>query len=288
MRYQFIESHRKVYPVTLMCQVLEVSRAGFYDWRHRAPSERSKRHADLTAQVQVTFDVSRQTYGSPRITHELLDQGIKVCRNTVARIMRKSQLAARQRRRFVPRTTDSSHDQPIAPNHLDRRFEAGSKAPRAWVGDITYIPTEEGWLYLAAIMDLQTRKIVGWATADHLRVDLVLGALHMALANSKHPPEGLVHHSDRGVQYACRQYREALEARGIVCSMSRSGDCYDNAAMESLWATIKTEEVYRTIYATREQARQCLFEYIEAFYNRQRRHSALGYLSPEAFEARMN
>jgi transposase InsO family protein len=288
MRYLFIASHQRIYPVTLLCEVLEVSRSGFYDWQDRTPSPRSCRQADLTAQVHVAFAASRHTYGSPRITHELADRGMKVCRNTVARIMRQEQLAARPRRRFVPKTTDSSHDQPVAPNHLDRRFEAGRSTLRAWVGDITYIPTQEGWLYLAAIMDLKTRRIVGWATADHLRAELALDALHMALANSQHLPLGLIHHSDRGIQYACRQYREVLESRGIVCSMSRTGNCYDNAVMESFWATLKTEEVYRTPYATRAQARQRLFDYIEVFYNRQRRHSALGYLSPEAFEARMN
>jgi transposase InsO family protein len=288
MRYLFIASHFQQYPVTLMCEVLEVSRSGFYDWQNRAPSPQSRRRADLVAQVHVAFQASRETYGSPRITHELAHQGIKVSRNTVARIMRQEQLEARQRRRFVPRTTDASHDQPIAPNHLDRRFTAGRAAPRAWVGDITYIPTEEGWLYLAAIMDLRTRKIVGWAMADHLRAELALEALHMALGQSQNPAESLLHHSDRGVQYACRQYRKVLESRGIVCSMSRSGNCYDNAVMESLWATIKTEEVYRRSYATRQDARASLFEYIELFYNRLRRHSALGYLSPEAFEATLN
>ncbi len=288
MRYLFIASHQKKYPVAIMCHVLEVSRSGFYDWQNRAPSARSRRRADLKAQVHVAFIASHETYGSPRITVELAEQGVRACRNTIARIMREDQLTARQKRRFVPRTTDASHDQPIAPNHLDRRFEAGPEAARAWVGDITYIPTKEGWLYLAAIMDVRTRKILGWAMADHLRAELALEALHMALGRSRIPVEGLMHHSDRGSQYACREYREVLESHGIVCSMSGRGNCYDNAVMESLWATIKTEEVYRQSYATRQEARDRLFEYMELFYNRHRRHSALGYLSPEAFEAQLN
>jgi transposase InsO family protein len=269
-----------------MCEVLEVSPSGFYDWLERVPSVRATRHADLAAQVKRAFQASRETYGSPRITRELTHQGIPVCRNTVAKLMQEAGLAGRTPRRFVPRTTDSSHAHAIAPNQLDRQFEPGCGHP-AWVSDITYIPTQQGWLYLAAVMDLRTRRIVGWAMADHMRVELVLDALHMALGRVG-PQDGLVHHSDRGVQYACGEYRKLLEARGITCSMSRTGNCYDNAVMESFWATLKIEAVYRQDYATREQARQDIFEYIEVFYNRTRRHSALGYLSPEAFEASLN
>ncbi len=286
MRYAFIRDHHEAYPVRLMCSVLEVSPSGYYDWKKRLPSARSVRHAQLTAQVKVAFDASRQTYGSPRITRELIDQGTQVCRNTVAKLMREAGLAGRMPKRFIPRTTDASHAHPIAPNELDRQFTPGRGMP-AWVSDITYIPTDEGWLYLAAIMDLRTRRIVGWAMADHLRVELVLDALHMAIGRNR-PDAGLVHHSDRGLQYACGQYRQLLKERGITCSMSRTGNCYDNAVMESFWATLKIEEVYRQEYATRQQARQCLFEYIEVFYNRIRRHSALGYLSPEAFAASLN
>lgn len=270
----------------LMCKVLEVSPSGFYDWHQRAPSPRSRRHADLTAQVKVAFHGARATYGSPRITRELTDRGVPACRNTVAKVMREAGLAGRTPRRFVPRTTDASHAHPIAPNALDRQFAAGGGDP-AWVSDITYIPTREGWLYLAAVMDLRTRRIVGWAMADHMRATLVLDALHMALARTD-AAAGLVHHSDRGVQYASGEYRRLLASRGITCSMSRTGNCYDNAVMESFWATLKIEEVYRQNYATHAQARQHLFEFIEVFYNRIRRHSALGYLSPEAFEASLN
>jgi putative transposase len=287
MRYLFIEAHTPDYPVRMMCRVLEVSPSGYYDWRQRAPSPRVLRRADLKAQVKVAFEASRQTYGSPRITHELADQSIKVCRNTVARIMQELDLRARTPRRFVPQTTDSSHDHPIAPNGLDRQFAPGKSQPPTWVGDITYIPTDEGWLYLAAIMDLRTRRIIGWAMADHLRAELAIEALQMALGQTG-AADDLVHHSDRGVQYACREYRQLLEDRGIVCSMSRTGNCYDNAVMESFWATFKVEEIYRQNYATRDQARQSAFEYIELFYNRVRRHSSLGYISPEAFEASLN
>jgi transposase InsO family protein len=286
MRYAFIQQHKDAYPVRLACAILEVSPSGFYDWRDRVPAGRSRRRAALTVEVQAAFEQSRQTYGSPRITRELVERGVPVCRNTVARVMKEAGLAGRAPRRFVPRTTDSAHAHPIAPNALDRQFEPGPAAP-TWVGDITYVWTREGWLYLAAIMDLRTRRIVGWAMDQHMRVQLVLDALRMALRR-KRPGQGLVHHSDRGVQYACGEYRRELEAHGIVCSMSRTGNCYDNAVMESFWATLKIEEAYRRDYATREEAKRYIFEYIEVFYNRQRRHSALGYVSPETFEASLN
>jgi transposase InsO family protein len=270
-----------------MCEILEVSRSGFYDFQKRQPGPRARRHADLTRQVTVAFQSARETYGSPRITRELADAGVRVCRNTVAKIMQEAGLAGRTPRRFVPKTTDSSHEHPIAQNRLGRQFQPGDTATPAWVADITYIPTQEGWLYLAAVMDLRSRKIVGWAMADHLRAGLTLDALHMALKRTG-TSEGLVHHSDRGVQYACSAYRQLLESRGMVCSMSRTGNCYDNAVMESFWATLKVEAVYRKQYATRDQATHEIFEYIEVFYNRIRRHSALGYTSPEAFEASLN
>jgi transposase InsO family protein len=269
-----------------MCDILEVSRSGFYDWNDRGPSRQQQRRLALTVQVKTAFQESRETYGSPRITRELADSGFKACRNTIARIMKEQGLFGRTPRRYIPRTTDSSHDHPIAQNALDRAFSAGSGIP-AWISDITYVPTAEGWLYLAAIMDLRTRRIIGWAMADHMRVDLVIDALKMALGRGQ-PGEQLTHHSDRGSQYACRDYRQLLANHQITCSMSRTGNCYDNAVMESFWATLKTEEVYRNNYLTRRQAAAAIFTYIEIFYNRQRRHSALGYLSPEAFEAKMN
>ena len=270
----------------LMCHMLEVSRSGYYAWIDRGPSPQAQRRAALAVQVKVAFAASRQTYGSPRITRELADGGFKACRNTIAKLMRQEGIMGRIPKGFVPRTTDAAHDHPIAANELDRQFAPGKGAP-AWISDITYIPTQEGWLYLAAVMDLRTRKILGWAMADHMRVDLVLEALTMALARGK-PGQNLLHHSDRGSQYACQHYRQVLAEHEITCSMSRTGNCYDNAVMESFWATYKTEEVYRHPYATRDQAMAAAFNYIEIFYNRQRRHSALGYLSPEAFEASMN
>jgi transposase InsO family protein len=269
-----------------MCDILEVSRSGYYDWVDRPQSPQAQRRAALAVQVRAAFEESRQTYGSPRITCELAEDGFKACRHTIAKIMRAEGLFGRMPKRFVPRTTDSTHDHPIAANTLDRQFAPGAGTP-TWISDITYIPTQEGWLYLAAIMDLRTRKIVGWAMADHMRVDLVLEALRMALARRK-PGQNLLHHSDRGTQYACQDYRSLLAQHQITCSMSRTGHCYDNAVMESFWATYKIEEVYRNHYATRAQATAATFNYIEIFYNRQRRHSALGYLSPEAFEATMN
>jgi len=272
--------------VQLMCDILEVSRSGFYDYLHHRPGPQAQRREVLAVKIKAVFHSSRQVYGSPRIARHLAEEGIAVCRHTVAKLMRQTGLAGRLPKRFIPQTTDSRHDQPVAPHVLDRDFAPGKGTP-VWVTDITYIPTDQGWLYLAAVMDLRTRRILGWAMEDHMRVELVLSALHMALGRSQ-PGQDLIHHSDRGVQYACHTYRELLQSQGITCSMSRTGNCYDNAVMESFWATLKVEEVYRQNYATRDQAKQALFSYIEQFYNRQRRHSALGYLSPEAFAASLN
>lgn len=270
----------------LMCDLLEVSRSGFYDWNGRDQSPQEKRRAALAVRVKIAFQESRETYGSPRITRDLAESGFKACRNTIAKIMRKERLFGRTPRRYVPQTTDSSHAYPIADNTLARAFAPGSGTP-AWISDITYIPTQEGWLYLAAVMDLRTRRLLGWAMADHMRVELVQEALSMALARRK-PTQPLLHHSDRGSQYACPDYRTLLKKHRITCSMSRTGNCYDNAVMESFWATLKTEEVYRHPYQTRQEATAAIFNYVETFYNRKRRHSALGYVSPEAFEASLN
>jgi transposase InsO family protein len=269
-----------------MCDILEVSRSGYYDWVDRPVSPQAQRRAALALQVKVTFEESRKTYGSPRIALELAHGDFKASRNTIAKIMRKERLFGCMPKRYVPQTTDSSHDHPIAENLLDRQFAPGLGTP-AWVSDITYIPTQQGWLYLSAVMDLRTRCIIGWAMAKHMRVELVLDALTMALQRGKHR-QPLLHHSDRGTQYACGEYRKLLAEHQITCSMSRTGNCYDNAVMESFWATLKKEEVHRNDYSTPEQAAAAIFSYIEIFYNRQRRHSALGYLSPEAFEAGLN
>lgn len=287
MKFAFIREHLQAdYGLTMSCQVLKVSRSGYYAWSGREPSRRQQRREGLAIKIHALHAEHRKLYGSPRICAALNAGGQKVCVNTVAKLMRQQGLRGRLKRRFVPRTTDSGHSRPVANNLLDRQFTARA-ANRAWVADITYVRTEEGWLYLAGVMDLYSRRIVGWSMADHMETRLVSDALEMALKRRR-PPEGLVHHSDRGVQYACDAYRGQLEQHGICVSMSRRGNCYDNAAMESFWSTLKTELVHLERYADHEQARRSIFEYIEVFYNRKRLHSSLGYVSPEAFEAATN
>jgi transposase InsO family protein len=269
-----------------MCDVLQVSRSGYYAWVNRAPSPSRLRREELIGQIRQAHEMSDGTYGSPRIHAELAEQEVEVCVNTVAKLMRQAGIRSATHRRFVVRTTDSDHQLPVAANVLGRQFHA-DLPDQKWCCDITYIPTAEGFLYLAGVMDLCTRKIVGWSMAEHLRTELCLDAVDMAI-RSRRPGEGLVHHSDRGVQYASEEYRQLLQSHGIRLSMSRVGDCYDNAAMESFWGTLKTELVYRRSYQTREEARQSVFKYIECWYNRRRRHSAIGYKSPEQFEASLN
>jgi transposase InsO family protein len=283
MKFTFIKEHREEFPVVDMCRVLEVSKSGFYRWAREPVGKRERRRLQLGDAVERVHRANRGVYGSPRVHAVLVGEGRKVCRNTVAKVMRQRGIQARTHRRFKVRTTDSNHDHPIAPNLLDRDFQAG-RINRAWLTDITYIPTDEGFLYLAGVMDLCSRKIIGWSMAEHMRADLVCDALNMALA-VRRPGADLLHHSDRGVQYACAQYQALLKARGITVSMSGVGDCYDNAPKESFWGTLKTELVYLERFTTREQARAAIFEYIECFYNRVRLHSSLGYVSPEAFEA---
>jgi putative transposase len=283
VKFAFIQAHRMIWPVGVICRVLEVTRGGFYAWRRRKPSARRQRQEELTEKIRSVHQANRRVYGSPRIHRELLAGGEKVCRNTVARLMSQRNIRARIKRKYVPRTTDSRHEHVVAKNVLDRRFDA-SVPNRKWVADITYVATQEGWLYLAVVMDLCSRKIVGWSMADHMRTDLVSDALKMAIAR-RQPERGLLHHSDRGVQYASDDYQELLKRNEIKCSMSEKGNCYDNAAMESFFATLKTELVHEETYATHDAARASIFEYIEVFYNRNRRHSSLGYLSPEMFEA---
>jgi transposase InsO family protein len=288
VRFAFIKDNRDQWPVAVQCRVLAVSRAGFYAWLNRPESSRAAARREQTEAIRVAHAQCREVYGSPRITAELAARGgPEACENTVARAMRAAGIAARRRRRFVPRTTDAAHANPVAPNLLDRDF-AADLPDRKWACDITYVATaDDGWLYVAAVMDLCSRRIVGWAMADHLRTELCLDALAMALAGRR-PGPGLLHHSDRGVQYTCGDYRAALAAAGVTCSMSRTADCYDNAAMESFWATLKRELVDGADYATHDQARRSIFEYVEVFYNRTRRHSALGHVSPEQFEAAIN
>ena len=287
MRFQFIHERCKEYPVTLLCRMLQVSRSGYYAWRDRPASVRRQRREELLRQIRQMHEQSRGTYGSPRVTIELKETGVSISRNTVAKYMRESGILAQPRRRFVPRTTDSDHEHPIAANRLDRDF-AADRPNRKWACDLTYIWTHEGWLYLSVVIDLFSRKVVGWSMTDHLRTEgTVAEALAMAL-KQRRPEAGLLHHSDRGVQYACEAYRAMLAEHGIMCSMSRCGNCYDNAVAESFFGTLKTELVHRERYATRSEAQSSVFEWIECWYNRRRRHSSLDYVSPETFEARIN
>ena len=284
MKFEFVKKHRATWPVGVMCRVLRVSRSGFYAWSGRLPSPRAKRNQELVEKIRQVHEANRQLYGSPRVHQALLVNGQIVSRNTVAKLMRRARIRAKSGRRFIPRTTDSRHQQPVAHNKLARDFTAEAM-DRKWLADITYVPTGEGWLYLAAVLDAFSRKVVGWSMTDHMETELATDALKMAVARRRRRTEDLLHHSDRGVQYASDDYQSLLARHGIDCSMSGRGDCYDNAMMESFWATLKTELVHQRRYATREEARQSIFEYIEMFYNRQRLHSSLGYVSPDSFEA---
>jgi putative transposase len=286
LRFRFIQDHAEDYPVTVLCRLLDVARSGYYAWCHRQPGVRAQRRATLTAAIRAVHAKSRGRYGSPRVHRVLRAEGTACCENTVAKLMKAAHLRAKTHQRFVVRTTDSQHTQPLAPNRLGQEFVA-ERPDRVWVADITYVATGEGWLYLAAIVDLCTRKVVGWHTADHLRTDLVSVALRQALAQRR-PEPGWVHHSDRGVQYASDDYQELLREHGGVASMSRAGNCYDNAVMESFFGTLKTELIYHESYATRKEAEQALFEYLEGFYNTTRLHSSLDYQSPLEFENSLN
>jgi len=286
VKYAWIAAHQMEFDVETMCRLLDVGKSGFYAAQNRPHSAGQMRREELLCEIKNVHVESRGTYGSPRVFEELKAQGIKVCKNTVAKIMSKGEIRSKIVKRYVPNTTDSRHDHPVAENVLDQNFDTCA-TNRKWVTDITYIETEEGWLYLAGVLDLHSRKVVGWSMADHMKTELVEDALKMAVAR-RNPGTGLLHHSDRGSQYACGDYQNLLVKNGFKCSMSRAGNCYDNAVLESFWGTLKTELVYHEQYKTREQARQSIFEYIEVFYNRRRRHSSLGYVSPEAFEAGLN
>lgn len=283
MKFSFIKDHQAQFPVLDMCRVLEVSKSGFYRWAKAPVGKRQRRREELGEAIARVHAANRGVYGSPRVRAALVEEGREVCRNTVAKVMKQRGIKARTHRRFRVRTTDSRHDHPIAANLLNREFAAGKLNTR-WTTDITYIHTDEGFLYLAGVMDLCSRKIVGWAMAEHMRAELVRDALNMAL-DARRPGADLLHHSDRGVQYACREYRTLLESRGITVSMSGVGNCYDNAPTESFWGKLKTELVYLERFSTRTRARAAVFDYIECFYNRTRLHSSLGYKSPERFEA---
>ena len=276
------------YSIRSLCQAMEVSHSGYYDWfsRQSHPGPRAQANVRLLQQItQIHLD-SRQTYGSPRVQQQLTRAGHVHGRNRIARLMRQGGLRGRVQRRFKVSTTDSNHDQPIAPNRL-AQLPPPNAPNQIWVGDITYIQTEQGWLYLAGIMDLFSRRIVGWAMSQNLDTQLVLSAWNMAHTHRQAPPK-LVFHSDRGCQYASAPFRKALAQSQCLPSMSRKACCYDNAAMESFWSTLKQELVYRRCFKTRVEARQAIFDFIEAFYNRRRLHSSLKYLCPVDFENQIN
>jgi putative transposase len=283
VKYQFIEDHREQYPITMMCRVLDIARSGYYAWRKQPLSARKMADLLLLMHIRDVFEQSRQTYGSYRIQATLVEQGLRCGRKRVARLMGEDELEPKTSRPFKVVTTDTNHTLPVAPNRLNQAFTA-DRPDQIWLADITYVPTAEGWLYLAVVLDLYSRRIVGWAISDSLHRQLVIDALQMALT-ARQPPPGLLHHSDRGSQYASQEYQTLLTQAQMVGSMSRKGNCYDNAPLESFFGTFKTELVFHQHYATRAQAKLDIFEYIEVFYNRFRRHSALDYKSPVNYEA---
>jgi putative transposase len=287
VRYGCIQHHQAEFRVVLMCRVLDVTRSGFYAWCKREPSERARKDQRLRIEVRVIHRESRGRYGSPRIHQELQARGERVSRKRVARLMLVEGLRGKKKRRFWV-TTNSDHAYPVAPNLLDRKFAvADVPGPdRVWVADITYVPTREGWLYLAVIIDLASRLVVGWSMGETLEAELAIAALEMALERRR-PGPGLLHHSDRGVQYASNAYRELLEEQKAVVSMSRKGNCWDNAVAESFFATAEIELMEDANWDTRAEARSAIFQFMEVWYNRERRHSTLGYLTPAEFDKRL-
>lgn len=281
MRYAWIREHQAEYPVQVMCRVLEVSDSGYYDWRDRPPSDRQQRHQQIAqAAARAHFQYDR-VYGYRKVYEELQADGVRCCEDMVRQVMRENGLRSKVKRKFVI-TTDSNHSEPIADNILNRDFSA-ERPNEKWVADITYIATAEGWLYLAAVMDLFSRRIVGWAMSENIDAALATSALKMAI-EQRHPDAGLLHHSDRGVQYASGDYQAILKQFQMTCSMSRKGNCWDNAVMENFFGRLKCEWTADRVFATRQAAKESLFKYIEVFYNRQRRHASLGYVSPAAYE----
>ena len=274
------------YGIKDLCEALEVSRSGYHAFCHRGKSQRLEENVRILQEMEAVFLSSRKTYGSPRIKAALNQAGFVCGKNRVARLMREHGLCAVKKRRYRPRTTDSKHDHPIARNHWAEQKPA-VRPNEVWLADITYVDTQEGWLYLAGVMDACSRKIVGWGMDQQMPTELTSGAFQQAV-DRQNPLEGLLHHSDRGSQYASTEYRKLLEDHGVLASMSRAGNCYDNAMMESFWGTLKTECFQGVVPETRQQARQMIFEYIEMFYNRVRLHSSLGYQSPVDFENKLN
>jgi putative transposase len=286
-KFAFVAAERANHAVARLCRVVGASVSGFYAWLRAIPAARSRAEAEaeLRGHIGRIFAARCGVYGAPRVHAELRREGRRHSHRRIGRLLREMGLAARRGCRRTPRTTDNRHDLPVAPNLLERRF-AAEQPDTVWLADLSYLPTDEGWLYLAALEDMATREIVGWSMADHLRAGLCVDALVMALQRCR-PPEGLIHHSDRGVQDASTPYREVLERHGIGQSMGRRGDCLDNAPMESFLASLKTEHVHRAWFRTRAEAPAAVFDYIEVFYNRQRLHSALGYRTPAEARASM-
>jgi len=283
MRYCAIQEHDRRYPIRLMCRALTVSPAGYYAWAHRPESDRSVHNRTLLSAIRVIHRESRETYGSPSIWDALVKRGHEVGENRIARLMRVDGIRAKTVKQWRA-TTDSDHTWPVATNILNRQFQV-EQPNQVWAGDLTYVWTSEDWLYLAVVLDLYSRAVIGWAMGSRLTVDLAERALTMALTHRK-PTAGLLHHSDRGSQYAAQRYQRLLGEHGITPSMSRTGNCWDHACVERFFGTLKRELVYHRHYATRDEATQDIFEYIEVFYNRLRRHSTLGYDSSAEFEAR--
>lgn len=287
MRYACIARHVDEFDVRLMCPLLEVSPSGYYAWCKRPPSERAIADERLLLNIRIAHAKSDGDYGAPRVQRELKDAGIAVGTKRVARLMRHDGLTGRAPRRRRPRTTDSAHDHPIAPNLLARQFAVNGVAlNQVWVSDITYVPTQEGWLYLAAVLDLASRRCVGWAMRDTLDPEIAVSALTMAIT-TRRPEPGVIHHSDRGSQYACADYRAVLAQHGMIASMSRKGNCWDNAVAESFFATLELELIMKHRWATRDDARRAIFRFIEGWYNRARRHSTLDYVSPVQYEEQL-
>lgn len=278
--FGFIAKHRGIWPVAWMCDALGVSRSGFFAWLRRPPSARARSDAVIGARVRESFVQSDRTYGARRVWHDVIAEGFSCGLHRVERLMRQNGFRARPRRRRVP--MDAGAKSVIAPNILDRQFDA-ARPNQKWVADFTYIWTAEGWLYVAVVIDLYSRRVVGWSMSAAMTAHFVTEALMMALWR-RGKPDALLHHSDQGSQYTSEQFQRLMSDQGVSCSMSRSGNCWDNAAMESFFSTLKTERISRKAYRTRDEAKADVFDYIERFYNPKRRHSTLGYLSPIAFE----
>jgi len=281
MKYWFMDQYRSTHGVQRMCRVIGASRSGYYGWKMQPQSKRQKENEKILMEIKESHKNSHRVYGSPRITEDLQAKGTKCSKNRVARLMKVHGIIAKAKKKFKA-TTNSKHNLPVADNLLNQDFVA-EKPNTVWVSDITYIWTLEGWLYLAVILDLYSRQVVGWAMSDRLTANFVIKALHQAIGR-RNPVRGCILHSDRGIQYASADFRDVLNSYGFIQSMSRKGNCYDNAVAESFFHTLKTEHVYDYRYETRAEAIQSIFEYIEIFYNRQRRHSAIGYRSPVSYE----